>query len=77
MYTQKIAHLTNFTDVAQLMVEVGEDEVRKHLDTGQRKVDYFSHVAISEYLIQSVCGLNKISSSLLKKLYFVLYWQIN
>ena len=30
---QNIAHFTNFDEVVQLMVENGDDEVRKHLDT--------------------------------------------
>ena len=32
------------------MVENGDDEVRKHLDTAPRNANYGSHVAISEYL---------------------------
>ena len=32
------------------MVENGDDEVRKHLDTAPRNSNYGSHVAISEYL---------------------------
>ena len=32
------------------MVENGDDEVRKHLDTVPRNTNYGSHVAISEYL---------------------------
>ena len=45
---QKIAHFSNFDEVLQLMVENGDDEVRKHLDTAQRNAYYGSHVAISE-----------------------------
>ena len=47
---QKIAHFTNFDEVAQLMVENGDDEVWKHLDTAPRNANYSFHVAISEYL---------------------------
>ena len=47
---QKIAHFPNFDEVVQLMVENGDDEVRKHLDTVPRNANYGSHVAISEYL---------------------------
>ena len=47
---QKIAHFSNFDEVVQLMVENGDDEVRKHLDTAPRNAHYGSHVAISEYL---------------------------
>ena len=32
------------------MVENGDDEVRKHLDTAPKNTNYGSHVAISEYL---------------------------
>ena len=31
------------------MVENGDDEVRKHLETAPRNANYGSHVAISEY----------------------------
>ena len=47
---QKIAHFSNFDEVVQLMVENGDDKVRKHLDTAPRKANYGTHVAISEYL---------------------------
>ena len=47
---QKIEHFPNFDEVVQLMVENGDDEVRKHLDTAPRSDNYGSHVAISEYL---------------------------
>ena len=47
---QKIAHFPNFYDVVQLMVENGDDDARKHLDTAPRNANYGSHVAISEYL---------------------------
>ena len=47
---QKIAHFTNFDEVVQLMVENGDNEVRKHLDTAPRNTNYGSHVAISVYL---------------------------
>ena len=47
---QKIAHFSNFDEVVQLMVENGDDEVRKHLDTAPRNANYSSHVAISKYL---------------------------
>ena len=47
---QKIAHFSNFDEVVQLMVENGDDEVRKHLDTAPRNANYGSHVAISKYL---------------------------
>ena len=47
---QKIAHLTNFDEVVQLMVENGDDEVRKHLDIAPRNANYGSHVTISGYL---------------------------
>ena len=47
---QKIAHVPNFDEVVQLMVENGDDEVRKHLDTAPRNANYSTHVAISEYL---------------------------
>ena len=46
---QKIAHFPNFDEVAQLTVENGDDEVRKHL-AAPRNANYSSHVAISEYL---------------------------
>ncbi len=32
------------------MVENGDDDVRKHLDTAPRNANYGSHVTISEYL---------------------------
>ena len=47
---QKIAHFSNFDEVVQLMVENGDDEVRKLLDTAPRNANYGSHVAISKYL---------------------------
>ena len=47
---QKIAQFSNFDEVVQLVVENGDDEVRKHLDTAPRNANYGSHVAISEYL---------------------------
>ena len=47
---QKIAHFSNLDEVVQLMVENGDDEVRKHLETAPRNANYGSHVAISEYL---------------------------
>ena len=47
---QKIAHFSNFDEVVQLIVENGDDEVRKHLDTAPRNANYGSHVARSEYL---------------------------
>ena len=47
---QKIAHFSNFDEVVQLVVENGDDEVRKHLDTAPRNANYSSNVAISEYL---------------------------
>ena len=47
---QKIAYFSNFDEVIQFMVENGDDEVRKHLDTAPRNANYASHVAISEYL---------------------------
>ena len=47
---QKIVHFSNFDEVVQLMVENGNDEVRKHLDTAPRNANYGSYVAISEYL---------------------------
>ena len=50
LYKQKITHFSNFDEVVQLMVENGDDEVRKHLDTAPRNANYGSHVAISEYL---------------------------
>ena len=34
---QKIAHFSDFDEVVQLMVENGDDEVRKHLNTAPRK----------------------------------------
>ena len=46
LYKQKIAHFSNFDEVVQLMVENGDDEVRKHLDTASRNANYGSHVAI-------------------------------
>ena len=46
----KIAHFSNFDEVVQLMVENGDDKVRKHLDTAPRNANYGSHVAISEYI---------------------------
>ena len=46
----EIAHFYNFNEVVQLMVENGDDEVRKHLDTAPRNANYGSHVTISEYL---------------------------
>ena len=36
--------------MVQLIVENGDDEVRKHLDTAPRNANYGSHVFISEYL---------------------------
>ena len=71
---QKIAHFSNFDEVVQLMVENGDDEVRKHLDTALRNANYGSHVAISEYLDAIACGSNKIFSDLLKKLHSIQYW---
>ena len=47
---QKIAHFSNFYEMVQLIVENGDDEVRKHLDTAPKNANYGSHVAISEYL---------------------------
>ena len=47
---QKIAHFHNFDEVVQLMVEKGDDDVKKHLDTAPRNANYGLHVAISEYL---------------------------
>ena len=47
---QKIAHFPNLDEVVELMVENGDDEVRKYLDTAPRNANYGSHVAISEYL---------------------------
>ena len=47
---QKIAHFPNLDEVVQLMVENGDDEVLKHLDTVPRNANYGSHVATSEYL---------------------------
>ena len=47
---QKIAHFSNFDEVVQLMVENGDDEVRKHLDTAPRNANYCSYAAIREYL---------------------------
>ena len=64
---QKIAHFSNFDEVVQLMVENGDDEVRKHLDTAPRNANYGSHVAINEYLDAIVCGSNKVFSDLLKE----------
>ena len=37
-------------EVVQLVVENGNDEVRKHLDIAPRNANYGSHVSISEYL---------------------------
>ena len=47
---QKIAHFPNFDEVVQLMVENGDDKVRKHLDTAPRNANHGSHVTTSEYL---------------------------
>ena len=47
---QKIVHFSNFDEVVHLMVENGDDEVRKHLDIAPRNANYGSHVAISKYL---------------------------
>ena len=47
---QKIAHFSNFDEVVQLLMENGDDEVRKYLDTAPRNANYGSHVAISECL---------------------------
>ena len=47
---QKIAHFSNFDEVVQLMVENGDDERRKHMDTAPRNANYGFHVAICEYL---------------------------
>ena len=47
---QKITHFTTFSEVLQLMIENGDDEVKKHLDTAPRNANYGSHVTISEYL---------------------------
>ena len=41
------------------MVENGDDEVRKHLDTAPRNVNYGSHVAISEYLDAISLGIQQ------------------
>ena len=47
---QKIAHFSNFAEMVQLMVENGDDEVRKHLDTAPRNANYGCHVTISKNL---------------------------
>ncbi len=70
---QKIAHFSYFDEVVQLMVENGDDEVRKHLDTVPRNANYGSHVVISEYLDALACGSNKVFSDLLKKLHSIQY----
>ena len=36
---QKIAHFSNLDEVVQLMVENGDDEVRKHLVTASRNAN--------------------------------------
>ena len=71
---QKIENFSNFDEVVQLMVENGDDEERKHLDTAPRNANYGSHVAISEYLDALACGSSKVFSDLLKKLHFIQYW---
>ena len=40
------AHFSNFYEVVQLMLENGNDEVRKHFDTTPRNANYGYHVAI-------------------------------
>ena len=40
------AHFSNFYEAVQLMLENGDDEVRKHLDTTPRNANYGSHVTI-------------------------------
>ena len=61
-------------EVVQLMVENGDDEVRKHLDTAPRNANYSSHDTISKYLMPLACGSNKVFSDLLKKLHSIQYW---
>ena len=70
----EIAHFYNFDEVVQLMVENGDDEVRKHLDRAPRNANYGSQIAISETLIPLACGSNKVFSDLLKKLHSIQYW---
>ena len=55
------------------MVENGDDEVRKHLDTAPRNANYGSHVAISEYLDAISLCVNKVSD-VLKKVHSIQYW---
>ena len=71
---QKIAHFTNFEEVIQLMVENGDDEVRKHLDTAPRNANYGSHVAISEYLDAISLWVQQGILRSLKKLHSIQYW---
>ena len=63
-----------FDEVVQLMVENGDDEVRKHLDTTPRNANYGSYVAIIKYLMPLACGSNRVFSDLLKKLHSIQYW---
>ena len=72
---QKIAHFSNFDEVVQLMVENGDDAVRKHLDTAPRNANYGSHIAISEYLDAISLWVQQGSlRSLIKKLHSIQYW---
>ena len=71
---QKIAQFPNLDEVVHLMVENGDGEVRKRLDTAPRNANYSSRVAISEYLDALACGSNKVFSDLLKKLPSIQYW---
>ena len=71
---QKIAHFSNLDEVVHLMVENGDDEVRKHLDTAPRNANYSSHVAISEYLDAISLLVQQGFSDLLKKLHSIQYW---
>ena len=70
---QKIAHFPNLDEVVQLMVENGDDEVRKHLDTAPRNANYGSHVAISEYLDAISLG---VQQGLLKSLKEAAFYSI-
>ena len=71
---QKIAHFSNFDEVVQLMVENGDDEVRKHLDTVPRNANYGSHVTISEYLDAISFWVQQGIHRSLNKLHSIQYW---
>ena len=69
-----MAHFSNFDEVVQLIVENGDDEVRKHLDTAPRNANYGSHLAISEYLDVISLWVQQGILRSLKKLHSIQYW---